>query len=165
MAEQNENGLYMEQEEYLAYLAQKQKNKPADAETPVAQTTMYQLNKDLIRKLKRMNNMEINAALKSVYTWYCDNVSNNTVKHFALLNHEHHYFTIFEQKDEKSKGLDFIKELKDVLMNYYGDNDLRSIDVEMIDGKPSGAVEIWAMWDGEPTVAYLFPYEQGVVYF
>ena len=45
-------------------------------------------------------------------------------------------------------------------MNYYGDKDLRAIDVQ-----DDGAVEIWAMWDGEPTVAYLFPYSQGVVYY
>ena len=64
-----------------------------------------------------------------------------------------------------SENNSFVKEVKDVLTNHYGDNDIRSIDLDIIDNEPSGSVEIWAMWDGEPTVAYLFPYEQGVVYY
>ena len=148
----------MEEAEYLEYLKNQQKhNKEEGQETPIAQISMYQMNKDLIKGLKKMNNMDVNRALEKVAEWF-----NPTETHYALLNHEHHYFTIFELSDNEATGnpQSFIKELKDVLMNYYADHDLRAIDIDT-----NGAVEIWAMWDGEPTVAYLFPYEQGVVYF
>ena len=146
--------IFMEQEEYLEYLKNQVHNNPELASTPVAQLNMYQMNKDLVRGLKKMNNMAINKALEKVQEWFDVNIS-----HYALLNHEHHYFTVFEAT-EAVDSKSFIAAVKDILTNYYGDNDIRAIDVQ-----PDGAVEIWAMWDGEPTVAYLFPYEQGVVYY
>lgn len=153
----NQESIFMEQEEYLKYLKNQIKSNPEVAATPIAQLNMYQMNKDLVKGLKRMNNMDVNKALEKVADWF-----NPTETHYALLNHEHHYFTIFEVNDTGLVGSpqSFIKEVKDILMNYYGDKDLRAIDVQ-----EDGAVEIWAMWDGEPTVAYLFPYSQGVVYY
>lgn len=164
--------IFMEPDEYVEYLKNQVKDMPEeDKKTPVAQVSMFQMNKDLVRGLKKMTNMEINNALEAIKSWMLENTKKDSkMKHFALLNHEKHYFTIFQERAthrpvRMSVDESFVKELKDVLMNYYGDCDIRSIEVETIDGKPSGAVEIWAMWDGEPTVAYLFPYEQGVVYY
>ena len=146
--------VFMEQDEYLEYLRNQIKGNPELASTPVAQLNMYQMNKDLVKGLKHMNNMAINKALEKVAAWFKPEVS-----HYALLNHEHHYFTIFEASEAMTTE-SFIAAVKDILMNYYGDNDIRAIDVQ-----EDGAVEIWAMWDHEPTVAYLFPYSQGVVYY
>ena len=153
----NKEPIFMEQEEYIEYLRNQVKANPEKAQQPIAQINMYQMNKDLIRNLKKMNNMEINKALENVAGWF-----NPKETHYALLNHEHHYFTIFEvsEADIDGNAQSFIHEVKDILMNYYGDNDIRAIDLDT-----NGAVEIWAMWDGEPTVAYLFPYSQGVVYY
>lgn len=157
--------VYMEQAEYLEYLRNQVKEKnPELAATPVAQLNMYQMNKDLVKGLKKMNNMAINKALEAVKEWYIKSQKDDpSCYHYALLNHEKHYYTIFEyprgvSPDQKPE--DFVAAVKDILVNYYGDHDIRAIDV--IDDT---SVEIWAMWDGEPTVAYLFPYEQGVVYF
>lgn len=150
--------VFMEQAEYLDYLKSQIKEKnPELASAPIAQLSTYQMNKDLVKGLKKMNNMDVNKALEKVANWF-----NPGETHYALLNHEHHYFTIFEMADNSIIGntQSFIKELKDILMNYYADHDLRAIDIDA-----NGAVEIWAMWDGEPTVAYLFPYSQGVVYY
>lgn len=128
---------------------------------------MYQMNKDLIKNLKKMTNMEINIALNKVYDWYLECLNHNPrATYWALLNHEKHYFTIFTRDRKKhvvssaEEAKNFITELKDLLMNYYGDNDLRAIDVDT-----NGAIEIWGIWDKEPTVAYLFPYDEGVVYY
>ena len=129
-------------------------NDPELASTPIAQMNMYQINKDLVRTLKKMTNMEVNQALEKVAEWF-----NPNETHYALLNHEQHYFTIFENGSADNIPNNFIAELKDILMNHYGDGDLRAIDVN------GTAVEIWAIWDHEPTVAYLFPYSQGVVYY
>jgi len=166
----NDEAIFMEPDEYLEYLKNQVKDMPEEDKTPVAQVSMYQMNKDLVRGLKKMTNMEINKALEAVGDWMVQITQQTETRHFALLNHEKHYYTIFAERPtyrpiRTSPEESFIHELKDVLTNYYGDHDIRSIEVEMIDGKPSGAVEIWAMWDGEPTVAYLFPYEQGVVYY
>ena len=162
--------IFMEEEEYKEYIQNQAKEKSEEEKTPVAQVSMFQMNKDLVRGLKKMTNMEINNALEKIQDWVVEILKDKEMKHFALLNHEKHYFTIFAANAIKRPvrmGVDesFIKELKDVITNHYGDHDIRSIEVETIDGKPSGAVEIWAMWDEEPTVAYLFPYEQGVVYY
>lgn len=157
MSEMNEP-IFMEQAEYLDYLKNQVKEKnPELIATPVAQLNMYQMNKDLVKSLKKMNNMDVNRALEKVVDWF-----NPKETHYALLNHEHHYFTIFEVSEVDITGnvQSFIHEVKDILMNYYGDNDIRAIDIDT-----NGAIEIWAMWDGEPTVAYLFPYSQGVVYY
>jgi len=153
----NKEPIFMEQEEYMEYLRNQVKANHEQAQQPVAQINMYQMNKDLVRNLKKMNNMEINKALEHVADWF-----NPKETHYALLNHEHHYFTIFEvsEADVDGNAQSFIHEVKDILMNYYGDNDIRAIDLDT-----NGAVEIWAMWDEEPTVAYLFPYSQGVVYY
>lgn len=163
--------IFMEPDEYAEYLKNQVKNLPEEQrEEPIAQVTMYQMNKDLINGLKSMTNMEVNNALDKIADWFEGHTKDKYMLHFALLNHEKHYFTIFacnalKRPVRMTPWQSFRAELKDVLTNHYGDHDLRSIEVEMIDGKPSGAVEIWAMWDGEPTVAYLFPYEQGVVYY
>ena len=153
--------IFMEQSEYEEYLKNAIQHDPNEPVTPIAQVTMYQMNKDLVRTLKSMSNMEVNAALDKVKQWYEDYMKDNDdlCYHFALLNHEKHYFTIFQKDpiDGDRNSDSFIRELKDILTNYYGDKDLRAIDVL------DGVVEIWAMWDGEPTVAYLFPYEEGVV--
>jgi len=163
--EKEEKSIFMEQDEYLDYLKNQAKSDPEAAQ--VAQISMYQMNKDLIRGLKKMSNMEINNALEKVKDWFWKQPAD--CKHFALLNHEKHYYTIFETGPQWSKPIIqprkriddcFVAEIKDIITHYYGDNDIRAIDIDT-----NGAIEIWGMWDGEPTVAYLFPYEQGVVYY
>lgn len=157
MSEQNEP-IFMEPEEYLEYIKNQVHNNPELASTPVAQLNVYQMNKDLVRGLTKMNNMAINNALEKVADWF-----DPEETHYALINHEHHYFTIFESPLNKLRSDNrrdsFIREVKDILVNYYGDHDIRAIDVH------DGAIEIWAIWDGEPTVGYLFPYTKGVVEF
>lgn len=167
MSETNQEPIYMEQAEYIEYLKnQQERNKAEGKSTPIAQISMYQINKDLVRGLKKMTNMEIDKALEAVKSWYIKSQHDDpSCYHYALLNHEKHYYTIFEYPMGVSpdrKPEDFIEAVKDILTHYYGDNDIRAIDVMQDD---NNSVEIWAMWDGEPTVAYLFPYEQGVVYF
>jgi hypothetical protein len=155
----------MEEAEYIDYLNQQLRDNPDESQKPIAQLSMYQMNKDLVRGLKKMNNMAINKALENVREWYLKYVySNPTAMYFVLLNHEQHYYTMFTRDHKKRvkttdiEADNFIAAVKDILTNYYGDNDIRAIDVDS-----NGAVEIWGMWDNEPSVAYLFPYDQGVV--
>lgn len=157
--------IMMEQDEYLEYLKNQIKDIPSENKTPIAQISMYQMNKDIIRTMKKFNNMAVNNALEKVKEWYLNYLSENPkARFFVLLNHEQHYYTMFTRDWKiKVKSIDqeannFIAAVKDILTNYYGDNDIRAIDVDS-----NGAVEIWGMWDGEPSVAYLFPYDQGVV--
>lgn len=157
--------IFMEEAEYLDYLKQQIKDKPEIAQQPVAQLSMYQMNKTLVAGLKKMNNMAINTALENVRDWYLKYVySHPAAMFFVLLNHEQHYYTMFTRdhkkkvKNTSDEADNFIAAVKDILTNYYGDNDIRAIDVD-----ENGAIEIWGMWDKEPSVAYLFPYDQGVV--
>ena len=162
---ETKNEVFMEQAEYIEYLQQQLKHELEIAEKPVAQISMYQMNKDLIKGLKKMNNMAVNKALENVKEWYKNYIENNSnARYFVLLNHEQHYYTMFTRDEKiKVKSIEqevnnFVEAVKDIITNYYGDNDIRAIDLDS-----NGAVEIWGMWDGEPSVAYLFPYDQGVV--
>ena len=148
--------IFMEQEEYNEYLKKQAEFKQSE-NTTVGSMTLYDLNKTAVRSLKKMNNMDVNRALEKVKDWY--NGLSNKPKYFMFLNKEHNYYTLFVQTKENSNVDNFIHEFKDLLMNWYADKDIRAIDYD----NASGAIETWAMWDGEPTVAYLFPYDEGVV--
>lgn len=161
----SEETILMEPEEYMEYLRAQAARVPEAEKTPIAQISMYQMNKDLVRGLKKMNNMAVNKALEKVREWYLKYIYDNpSAAYFVLLNHEQHYFTMFTRdhkrkvKSTTDEADNFISAIKDIITNYYGDNDIRAIDVDT-----NGAIEIWGMWDKEPSVAYLFPYDQGVV--
>lgn len=149
--------VFMEQDEYEEYLAKQEQQK----KQPIGSTTLYELNKTAVSSLKKMNNTEINNALEKVLEWYYSLQDNDILpQYFMLLNRDYNYYTLFvDTKTFLDSGKRFIQELKDLLTNWYADKDIRAIDVE----KNSAAVEIWAMWDGNPTVAYLFPYDKGVI--
>lgn len=154
--------IFMEQEEYDAYLKQQEELKQEQKDSSIGSTTLYDLNKAAIRSLKTMTNMEINNALEKVRDWYHSLIDDDGVppQYFMFLEREHNYYTLFvDTKLHLESDKMLIQELKDLLMNWYADKDVRAIDID----KASGAVEIWAMWDGEPTVAYLFPYDKGVI--
>lgn len=149
----DKDAIVMEEKEYMEYIQNSCKNS-SETPMPIAQMSLYDLNKDLVKQtLKRMNNTKIDNALQKVKDWFDPNH-----KFYAFLNHEQHYFTIFNRKDYTQDAAEsFITQLKDILTNHYGDNDIRSITVDF------DAVEIWAMWEGEPTVGYVFAYDEGVV--
>ena len=90
----SEEIIKMEPEEYMEYLRAQAAKTPIKDQTPIAQLSMYQMNKDLVKGLKKMNNMAINNALEKVKDWFWK--QDTKCNHFALLNHEKHYFTIFE---------------------------------------------------------------------
>lgn len=154
--------IFMEQDEYNAYLEKQEELKQQNQESTVGSTTLYELNKSAIRSLKKMTNMEINNALEKVKDWYHSLIDEDGVppQYFMFLEREHNYYTLFvDTKTNLNCDDAFIRELKDLLMNWYADKDVRAIDVD----QASSAIEIWAMWDNEPTVAYLFPYDKGVI--
>lgn len=154
--------IFMEQEDYEAYLKKQKELKQEQKNSSIGSTTLYDLNKAAIRSLKPMTNMEINNALEKVRDWYHSLADNDGVppQYFMFLEREHNYYTLFvDTKLHLESDKTLIQELKDLLMNWYADRDVRAIDIDAA----SNAVEIWAMWDGEPTVAYLFPYDKGVI--
>lgn len=150
--------IFMEQNEYEEYLKQQEEQKKSS----IGSTTLYDLNKAAVRSLKKMNNMEINRALEKVKDWYKTLIDKDGVppQYFMFLEREHNYYTLFADTKNHLNSLDnLIREFKDLIMNWYADKDVRAIDYD----NSSGAIEVWAMWDGEPTVAYLFPYDEGVI--
>ena len=87
----NEEPILMEQAEYMEYLQNQVKDTPEKDKTPIAQISMYQMNKDIVKSLKKMNNMAINNALEKVAEWF----DAHDDFHYVLLNHEKHYYTMF----------------------------------------------------------------------
>lgn len=117
--------------------------------------SLYDLNKNVISQLEPLDLNEIGEKMSLFSDFY--NKTNN--KHYMLLCKEYNYYTIFEYEhmlpfpDFAGSVSNIISELGDV---YSIEND-----------STGGAVEIWIKPKEEktPLVFYLFPYDQGVVYY
>lgn len=121
-----------------------------------AQTTLYEMNQQLIAQLPEIN---MKVAEKNFRRWYSNFNHNDT--YFMLLNNDLHYYTLFANTivhDEDAVD-NFWAELLDVL-SYCG-------TIKVMEEDTNGAFAIWVIWEetGVPEQFYLFPYDRGVVNF
>ena len=167
---ENDNAIFMEPEEYQAYLAQEepikvlQVDKAEDNEIPVkdndnsevelAQLTLYELNQQLIANLPIYDEEKWQEAEKILVAW----LNEHQDDYYMLLCKELSYYTLFDVSREDLEITDFIKELFDILVDLGTVKDI-SIDT-------NDMIAIWLNWHGEeiPRCFYLFPYGAGVVH-
>lgn len=117
--------------------------------------SLYDLNKNIISQLDPLDLNEIGEKLSLFRDFY--NKTNN--KHYMLLCKEYNYYTIFEY-EHMLQFPDFAEAVSNIISELG--------DVYSIENDSTGeAIEIWIKPEGEetPLVFYLFPYDQGVVYF
>lgn len=116
---------------------------------------LYDLNKNVINQLDPLTQGEISMKMGLIKDFY-NKTDNN---HYMLLCKEYNYYTIFELED-MLQFPDFAGAVSDIISELG--------DVYSIENDSTGrAIEIWIKPEGEetPLVFYLFPYDQGVVYY
>lgn len=115
--------------------------------------SLYDLNRQIIAQLKPLTEEEITDKTKII----SDFEQEKKNRHYLLYGKEISYFTLFEA-DEFTKA-DFGSEVIDCLKNV---GNIKSIELT----KAKDAIEIWLSDNNnEVTVLYLFPYDEGVVYY
>jgi hypothetical protein len=108
--------------------------------------SLYDLNKQIIAQLSEFN--DYISASKSIDQLY--EIHEN--QFFMLYGQEISYFTLFEIIDDTKFAEEVFSCLKDIGV-------IKAIDLT----ENKEAVEIWIMYNNEPTCLYLFPYDRGII--
>lgn len=107
---------------------------------------LYDMNKQIIEQLSDLTDW---AHAEDVLTHFEGEWRN---QYYMMYGKEISYFTVFHIKER----IAFAREVIDCVKNV---GTVKAIDLtEMAD-----AVEIWVMYNNEPTCLYLFPYDMGIV--
>jgi len=171
---ETEQGIFMEAEDFEEYKKQKEqelKEQLAQVriENPekIADTTMYELNQNIISQMKDLTNTEIKKRMKLIRSW----LYHRTSKYYALICWDYHYITIFNFPNDNYD--DQVKSIQDILINLgpikamdpHGAG--KALELHWIENHISeiDAFEIWVTFKEEdgPRMFMLFPYDGGVV--
>ena len=108
---------------------------------------LYDMNKQIIAQLPDLTDWDkVETTLNNFeLDW------NN--EFYMLYGKEISYFTVFRVKEHCA----FSREVIDIVKNI-GSN-VKAMDLT----EAADAVEVWIIYDGEPTCLYLFPYDMGIV--
>lgn len=166
--------IYMEPEEYEAYLKEqeemitafqeKSKEMAEQAKDGLASTTLYEINQGIMNGMSALDEDGKSKARQKFFEWFWGNDDANNIDHYyMLLCKELNYYTIFHNSQHCAGATedpmdedDLWRELLDVL-SYVGDIKVMEVDT-------NGAWSIWADWHGEGCHCfYFFPYGGGVV--
>lgn len=113
--------------------------------------TVYDLNKELMKTAKPLNNKEINKQLVKIKNFF----SGDEVRYYMLLSRERGDYTVFRLENSLSPTK-AIKDLKECLNNR---GEILSIEKT----EDNVAFEIWLHINEENFVYYLFRYDFGVI--
>lgn len=121
-----------------------------------SQLNLYTLNKGLIKQLKNPTEEEITQLRNCIAKWRFNNYKNNG--YFMLLNKEIGYYTIFRWQNRNDEHF------QDVVIECAEDlGKIKAWDIK------DEAIELWVTRqieeDEEALCLYLFPYDNGIVYF
>lgn len=107
---------------------------------------LYDMNKQIISQLPTLTDLErAENIINNAHT----NWSND---YYMLYGKEISYFTVLLVKDATLFGEIVIDCIKNI-------GDVKAIDLT----ETNDAIEIWVMYNDEPTCLYLFPYDGGIV--
>lgn len=118
------------------------------------QMNMYDLNKSIVSQLPFFSEDNWSGAEKVVKDW----LDTKTDKFYMLYGREINYFTLFYNNIENAEFKSLFDAMK-VCLDSVG-------PIYAIDATEDGAaIEIWANVDNQATCLYLFPYDEGVLYY
>ena len=107
---------------------------------------LYDMNKQIIAQLPDLTDWDrVEEAVNAFDTNW-----QNT--YYMMYGKEISYFTVFKIKEPIGFGREFIDVVKNVGV-------VKSIDLTEV----ADAIEIWVIYNNEPTCLYLFPYDMGIV--
>lgn len=107
---------------------------------------LYDMNKQIISQLQDLINWN---TIEEVLNKFDEKWHNH---YYMLYGKEISYFTVFSIKERIAFG----REVIDVIKNI---GPVKAIDPT----EAQDAIEVWVMYDNEPTCLYLFPYDMGIV--
>lgn len=107
---------------------------------------LYDMNKQIIAQLPDLTDWDrVEETLKNFdIDWHN--------KYYMLYGKEISYFTVFKIKEH----IAFAREVIDVVKNV---GIVKAIDLT----EAADAIEVWVIYNNEPTCLYLFPYDMGIV--
>lgn len=107
---------------------------------------LYDMNKQIIAQLPDLADWD---RVEEVVNTFDTNWQNT---YYMMYGKEISYFTVFKIKEPNGFGREFIDVVKNVGI-------IKSIDLT----EAADAIEIWVIYNNEPTCLYLFPYDMGIV--
>lgn len=108
---------------------------------------LYDINKQIIAQLPDLTDWDrVNKTLKNF-----DAIQSNN--YYMLYGKEISYFTVFKIKEH----IRFSQEVIDIIQHI--GSSVKAIDLT----ETQDAIEIWIIYENEPTCLYLFPYDGGIV--
>ena len=116
--------------------------------------SLYQMNQMLVAQMPVMAIEKVkDRGGKLLEQFYC-----SAHKYYMLLCRDYNYYTVFEQLRTGS-GKPFVHEVLDIVQSI---GDIYSIEIN-----DDGILEFWIkpQDDNVPRAFYLFPYDNGVIYF
>ena len=108
---------------------------------------LYDMNKQIIAQLPDLTDWD---RVTEVLTNFDIDWNND---YYMLYGKEISYFTVFKIKEH----ICFAREAIDIIKNI--GSAVKVIDLTEV----ADAIEVWVMYDNEPTCLYLFPYDMGIV--
>lgn len=111
------------------------------------QMGLYDMNKQIIAQLPDLTDWD---RVSEVLRDFDLDWNNN---YYMLYGKEISYFTVFKIKEHCA----FAHEVIDVIKNV--GSSVKAIDLT----EAADAIEVWVMYNNEPTCLYLFPYDMGLV--
>ena len=107
---------------------------------------LYDMNKQIISQMPDLTDWDRveTALLDFDNKWYND--------YYMLYGKEISYFTVFKIKEQIAFGREVIDVIKNV-------GAVKAIDPT----ENEDAMEVWVIYEDEPTCLYLFPYDSGIV--
>ena len=121
-------------------------------------TTLYDMNKMLIKQEKPMSKFAINDAKTNIILPWIYNTFNNHL-YYMLLCHERRDYTMFNANSAKADP----REMAEILIECFANRDLKLYSIA--EDNTGNALEIWSGSndDDEVYCYYLFPYDEGVI--
>ncbi len=107
---------------------------------------LYDINKQIISQLPDISNWDEVEEKLNTFEDKCENV------YYMLYGKEISYFTLFKVKDSTAFGREVISIVKEL-------GPVKAMDLT----EAGDAIEVWVMYDEQPTCLYLFPYDTGIV--
>ena len=108
---------------------------------------LYDMNKQIIAQLPDLTDWD---RATEVLTNFDIDWNND---YYMLYGKEISYFTVFKIKEH----ICFAREAIDVIKSI--GSAVKAIDLT----EAADAIEVWVIYDNEPTCLYLFPYDMGIV--
>ena len=115
---------------------------------------LYQMNQMLVAQMPIMTDEKVrDCGGKLLEQFYC-----SAHKYYMLLCKDYNYYTVFQQM-RSGGGEPFVSEVIDIIQSI---GDVYSIEIN-----DDGVLEFWIKPndDATPRAFYLFPYDNGVIYF